>query len=143
MNQIKFRAWADIIEEMVEIKYLDMSKSRCEQTTKVVGYAGYAELEDDCLPYQDLMQYTGVKDRNKNEIYEGDILRLNNDDKAIGQVVYDRGCFCFVEKRDYTYFNHFKDYTYFNHFKGKQFEIIGNIYENKDLLDVNGGVGEK
>jgi len=95
------------------------------------------------LPNQDtylLMQYTGLKDKNGKEIYEGDVILLGNDLAPInrqtnGQVVYslddfDNPCYCILsDECDYIPFYNTNDSSKI------WYEVIGNIYENKELLN--------
>ncbi len=118
MRKIKFRTWDDITNNLVNIEFLDMSKSRCEQTKKVVGYAGYPELRDDFLPYQILMQFTGLKDKNGKEIYEGDIVKPLSITGSNIVVKFKEGMFNIASMMKFNY----------------NFEVIGNIYENPELL---------
>jgi len=75
-----------------------------------------------------LMQFTGLKDKNGNEIYEGDLLE-------------EVGCDDIFEVKwtnEYTHDSIFTGYDFSNKDgEGvvKGVEIIGNIYENKDLLE--------
>lgn len=69
-----------------------------------------------------VIQYTGLKDKNKKEIYEGDIVRTS---EHIGVVEYYKGMYCINVD------NSFKLSMYeTNEFM----EVIGNIYETPDLL---------
>src|SRR5690625_4684528 len=80
-----------------------------------------------------LMQYTGLKDIDGDEIYEGDILEYGYEVyrnpvpvRVIGQVKFDLGCFLFssnnknIPLRDLYC---------------ERLKIIGNIYENPELLN--------
>ncbi len=81
--------------------------------------------EDDCeqkTPHCKLMQYTGLKDKNGREIYEGDILKDLDGNKE--EVIWDEGC-VFIKHQDGT-----SDFISVRNY----FEIIGNIYENPELL---------
>jgi len=75
----------------------------------------------------ELMQSVGFKDEQDNLIYEGDYV-LNTISNAVGLVEWsdDRAGFIIV----YKYFNDDFD-SYF----GTELKIIGNIYENKELLE--------
>ena len=82
-------------------------------------------------------QYTGLKDKNGKEIYEGDVLRwkykddngyrTQKGDKIIGAVWYNTGTTEYrVEKGN--------DDSRLNEFNTSEIEIIGNIYENPELI---------
>ncbi|RVU61195.1 hypothetical protein BM74_27355 [Bacillus thuringiensis] len=68
----------------------------------------------------DLMQYTGLKDKNGKEIYEADIVIDTNGDS--GQVVFSNGMF--VRRVNGEWGQNLQSYH----------EVIGNIYENPELL---------
>ena len=70
----------------------------------------------------ELMQFTGLKDKNGKEIYEGDIFKKSN---YFYQVVFEDGMFG-VWTKNYGW----KVLTKF-----KFIEVIGNIYENPELLN--------
>ena len=68
-------------------------------------------------------QFIGLYDRNGKEIYEGDIIKLGN-----GQVRFVfYGC---SEFKHTAYGKVAKNFDY----KDKGYEVIGNIYENKELI---------
>lgn len=118
MNKIKYRAWEKNLKEMIEVEEIDFIRG-------VINGSSIWRFFDEI----ELMQYTGLKDKNGKEIYEGDILRVYDDffrdglDDMYGVVKFDNGRF---------YLNTFK--PYYNE-TWIYFEVVGNIYENKDLLE--------
>lgn len=73
-----------------------------------------------------LMQYTGLKDKNGKEIYESDILREKIGGKVFKYaVIWNEECAAFGDD-DGQHFNDDID--------AKKVEVIGNIYENPELL---------
>lgn len=85
---------------------------------------GFGVIGDDkCV----LMQYTGLTDKNGKEIYEGDIVKSEQWTPEIYRVWFSRGGFCF--SNDTTDIEYVNDAKYL-----EQFEVIGNIYENPELL---------
>lgn len=71
-------------------------------------------------------QYTGLKDKNGKEIYEGDIIRCHGDDRFIAPVIRHAksGGFCWASCYDEICFIPESD----------EVEVIGNIHENSELL---------
>ena len=80
-----------------------------------------------------LMQYTGLKDKNGKEIYEGDVLQLAHpfkDRQYTGKVIFERGSFI-AEDFWMTHYDNPSDFT-----EGlEHVEVIGNIYEHPHLLE--------
>jgi len=99
MREIKFRAWNPKTKEIIDNIFLVPGEST-----------------------ENVMQYTGLKDRNGKEIYEGDIVK-------------DEGV---VFKKDAAF--QVKNYPLMNFFiegfedKKSKLEVIGNIHENPELL---------
>jgi hypothetical protein len=113
MREIKFRAWDKTCNVMHSNSF------NLENPYQVnIGLANEKDLV--------WMQYTGLKDKNGKEIYEGDILNThaNFDTPYIREVVW-KGCA--LEFKPITGFTLCETNT--NHF-----EVIGNIYENPELL---------
>src|SRR5690606_23616320 len=78
----------------------------------------------------DIMQYTGIKDRNGFEIYEGDIVRCYGG-------AYWNGIY------EYNYVSEVRDIRDLNEIVHSEIvEILGNRYENPELLEVEGEMNE-
>lgn len=122
-RQIKFRAWDG--KEMHMPEHSDDSNFyiSCDGVVryiKEVGNEGHS-IELPRIGWT-LMQYTGLKDKNGTEIYEDDILRIN--DKQM-QVVFHNGCF----------YTHTLTSNYrLGGWALEAVEIIGNIHQHPDLL---------
>ena len=121
MRNIKFRAWDKEGKVMVDWFWLS-SEGDLYETPVIVYDTPHLELErnDDLVA----MQYTGKKDINGVEIYEGDILQ--NEHHFRYQVVFKGDCWrC----------ESLKNSGFKNRFIGNDLKIIGNIYKNPELLE--------
>jgi uncharacterized phage protein (TIGR01671 family) len=84
----------------------------------------------------EIMQYTGLKDKNGKEIYEGDIIQDEFYERK-AEVVFLEGAFWLDYKEDFGVYNtKHKRYQLLANYDYEQvLEVIGNIYDNKELLE--------
>lgn len=121
MREIKFRAWhkgKKIISEVLGIDILH------KEIFFSNGDVDYCEISD--FKYIELMEYTGLKDKNNKEIYEGDIVTLHN---GKYKVIFNSKEARFVLRDD-----EFEMNIPFTNNNNKRMEIVGNIYENPELM---------
>ena len=123
MREIKFRAWLKEERKMVNVETLFIGINRLcfgNSKTEDLFFRDFEEVE--------LMQYTGLKDKNGKEIYEGDIYHVGDKNIRYLVVWFDSG-FEGKQLRSTSYAG-LKSWA-------KDIEILGNIYENPELLEEN------
>jgi uncharacterized phage protein (TIGR01671 family) len=113
MREIKFRAWD------ISNKYMHQDVQNgilAEKDGKMVLGLTLGTLAKDAGNH--LMQYTGLKDKNGVDIYEGDILRTDNEDCDLRTIIDVRYC---------------PSYHGLDCGDTDRFEVIGNIHQNPEL----------
>lgn len=124
MREIKFRAWDNVQEVMLSVENIDFRND-------LITFNEDDNSLTDTFEMITLMQYTGMKDKNGKEIYEGDIVGSLC---MRAEVIFEDGSFRFKWLDKIT-----KRVRKYNEpmFKNTNivFEVIGNIYENKELLE--------
>ena len=119
----KFRAWDKVVKEMAQVNALVLD----EQVVKVT-YKNGNVAKDDMKEYE-LMQSTGIKDKNGKEIFEGDIVLVLDSPYT---VFYDneRGSYRLKPHDDRWNVDYMSNFAH-----SGNFEVVGNIYENPELLE--------
>lgn len=122
MREIKFRAWLQgrMIYITTDDDYFidgDGRLVKIEQNENGCKYQGFEDCECN------LMQYTGLKDKDGREIYEGDIVRVHEGEDFIWteQVIENSGGYWVDE----NYLGAIHSFC----------EVVGNIYKNPELLE--------
>lgn len=124
MRVPKYRAWDKENKEMLFVRQIDFMFEKV-----VLGC-----YEQFFIDEVELMQSTGLKDINGKEVFEGDIIK--DSEGFVAQVVYDKEYagfglnyqpFDLTDGLSVTFEELKNEYR-------NAFEVIGNIFENKDLL---------
>lgn len=130
MREIKFRAWNKNFKKMYKIGQITLEKGTWNYEPDNREYIGMS------IPYQPsfvLMQYTGLKDKNGKEIYEGDIVEI----KGYSNKGYNTGLvkeIYVVEFKDFCWSCGTKSLLNLATINWASIEVIGNIYDNPELL---------
>lgn len=133
----KFRAWDVLAEKMIdEIQMISfvrkeiIGKFSDGSTSVPLKFEDERNGEDVIL-----MQSTGLKDKNGKEIFDGDVLACKTDDEVINLNIFwdeEHALFMFESKK----YNEQEPLAELVEDNIYPFEIIGNIYENPELLEV-------
>ncbi|MCY7919521.1 YopX family protein [Bacillus vallismortis] len=135
MREIKFRAWDKKHKHFFDVKEFGNDGSNCWASSKRGGYRHWNPI---------FVQYTGLKDKNGREIYEGDCYTAKHKSGKVytGQVKYDLSFVFDIEGFEESFINGVgavkTNRTFDIHSFVKWFgevEVIGNIYEDPQLLE--------
>ncbi len=131
MREIKFRAWDKEKKQWIFDVLIENGGNVGQAFVhSSEGYGGLIAVKN--YPNKeniDIMQFTGLKDRNGKEIYDGDILKHVWD----GDVMSHPGKRIFVVKQSPE-----AQYLSFGCLAAKpsyEIEVVGNIYENSEILE--------
>ncbi|HIS17505.1 MAG TPA: hypothetical protein IAC02_02705 [Candidatus Coprovivens excrementavium] len=128
----KFRVWNEKTESFIDYGdlMLDLKNGKVYS-----GDVGIPEYTIDVTNQVILMQYTGCRDKNGIEIYEGDVIKDKYDKTWLVQ--WYVGAFVITNKipdsdgqtSTYSHFSNVSNHHFY-------FEVIGNMWENPELLEV-------
>lgn len=127
MREIKFRAW-DMKEKKMYDVYMGLSDACPDDMQPIDRVFEWPEIY---IP----LQYTGLKDKNGVQAHYGDLFRNNEGDILL--IEKD------VEGVQWRTRLPNKNYEYGTIFQVKKGEVIGNIYENPELLTPKEGAKEE
>jgi len=127
MREIKFRAWNQKLLIMMDFDeiFANYQHNRAVSLKEILGDS-----------YYDFMQYTGLKDKNNKEIYEGDIVKSIVRDNYVKNMDGVKEDINFVKFRGDELRFEAHNYLPMNWGGYESIEVIGNIYENPELLEV-------
>ncbi|PTK22512.1 YopX family protein [Staphylococcus hominis] len=124
----KFRIWDKTNKEILEWEELDLNKERDEDEITIFEPTGQFAHP---IFFYDAMQSTGLKDKNGTEIYEGDIVQHSEKPNP---------CFSYpfkvIQARTGEWrLDNFRCGTVLAFSNQDELEVLGNIYENPELLE--------
>ena len=146
MRKIKFRAWSNYSKSFIEDdEYLIGLDGKFYRMDFDAGISGWEEggLIWNELENITLIQFTGLHDKNGKEIYEGDLMRYYKPNSyAKGEDILEvrwheqEGAFKYwcLRMKDWECAFQKKLYNVGNNKSGAWCEVIGNIYENPELI---------
>lgn len=135
MNNLKFRAYIKSIQKIVNVTEIDFNNKMLTlniATNKVYPETSYWWKETELAFSQVIiMQSTGLKDKNGKEIFEGDIIDVGTRIPFLNKIQRDEKTAYLklvpLDKRwTESYFTNFEDKS--------RYEVVGNIYEDKELI---------
>jgi uncharacterized phage protein (TIGR01671 family) len=138
-REIKFRAWDR--QEKVMYRVLRLPLSWLVGGLLLHTLDAEEMTEDKNRDHYELMQFTGLKDAKGKEIYEGDIVRVGERSEIVGLLYRDEGVVTFSANVgafsiEIAIGENESVIWPLQHFVLNQFEVIGNIYQNPELLKV-------
>lgn len=130
----KFRAWSTTNKKMY-YRVL-VGNTETDSPCSAVWDGTWKEFDKHCGVIQ---QFTGVKDINNTEVYEGDIVRVKrfeiiNGDTIETEEVDGEIFWCNIDNLFLINYNHIRPDDVDHMFSNKKIQVIGNIFETPELL---------
>lgn len=129
MNDLKFRAYIKEYNETCDVLNIDFV-NRCFYVLPYDELEGGNQIEIKNMSL--LEQFTGLTDKNGKEIYEGDMFLRNDHTGVVRQKDSGEWIIAFTDNKIIKLF-----YDEEYNFKRSEYEIIGNIHQNPELLNNN------
>lgn len=115
----KFRAWDKELQTMLDISLMDFKNG-----ILVGEHWKFGETNSMSFDEIELMESTGLKDKNGKEVFEGDVVKCNG---LLGTIESFKAMWiCSFVK-----YNNYQKVGFF----AQEIEVVGNIYENSELLE--------
>lgn len=135
----RFRAWNKTWEELGEVRRIRFDD---EGDVCTVLFRGKILGTDTPIDKIELMQSTGLKDKNGVEIFEGDVVSRNSGMPSVvkfGKWIYEEDFGYKIKNIGFYLDSSYDDDEWFQAMDyediSKNYEVIGNIYENPELLE--------
>ena len=128
MREIKFRVWVKDRKEIFEVILIDYVTKKVTYLLERIGHL--LNIRHDKFNDVELMQYTGLKDKNGKEIYEGDIVKLRAN-HGIGVIKYSNEWGAFVVEYVKSKPLVVLGMSYYK----EDIEVIGNVHKNPELME--------
>lgn len=137
MREIKFRAWNGKMKRMFSAEEMAEDQLTLLSTGQFINVHGGSTKLSVIYPLDAMLplQYTGLKDKNGNEIYEGYLLKKEDAEKPRIVKWTDQNGAYFVLSNSATEKVDWDDCLTDERINTYGYEIIGNIYENPELLN--------
>jgi len=123
-REIKFRAWDSDMSEMVMVSGIQFDAHSPKEKPNIIDQHNDIRDLDEVI----LMQFTGLKDKNDIDIFEGDIIKTETDKLMV--ITWNKRFASFCIERDGWAFNHW----FGEAFEAKFCEVVGNIHQKPELL---------
>lgn len=142
MREIKFRAWDNAAKKYIDSKYVSIDGFGLLHVAKHIVKNFFRPPHTRKNPWFIVEQFTGLKDKNGTEIYEGDIIQFEFwNEKYYRQIAYNSAIASYEaitvasptskklrQKAKYSFSELYK-------ISSKGFKVVGNIHENPELME--------